>query len=130
MRLLYQIPEPHRPSRACKPRWHRRARMHSTGERATDSPIPTPPALPALVQPPAPIAIIGMGCRLSGHANSPEAFWQLLCNGVDAIREIPPDRWNIGTFYDPVTGTPGKTYAHWGGFIDGIDQFDAPFFGI
>jgi acyl transferase domain-containing protein/NADPH:quinone reductase-like Zn-dependent oxidoreductase/ubiquinone/menaquinone biosynthesis C-methylase UbiE/acyl carrier protein len=67
---------------------------------------------------------------LPGHANSPEAFWQLLCNGVDAIREIPPDRWDLGTFYDPTPGTPGKTYARWGGFIDSIDQFDAPFFGI
>ncbi|WP_267255887.1 beta-ketoacyl synthase N-terminal-like domain-containing protein [Nostoc sphaeroides] len=37
-----------------------------------------------------PIAIIGMGCRFPG-ADNPEAFWQLLRNGVDAITEVPAD---------------------------------------
>ena len=77
-----------------------------------------------------PIAIIGIGCRFPGGATGPNEFWQLLCNGVDAIREVPPDRWNVRSFYDPQPGTPGKTYARWGGFIDGIDKFDAGFFGI
>jgi acyl transferase domain-containing protein/aryl carrier-like protein/ubiquinone/menaquinone biosynthesis C-methylase UbiE len=77
-----------------------------------------------------PIAIIGIGCRFPGEANDPNAFWQLLCNGVDAITEIPADRWNIASYFDPEPGTPGKTYARWGGFINGIDQFDAGFFGI
>ncbi len=77
-----------------------------------------------------PIAIIGIGCRFPGSTNGPEQFWQLLSSGIDAITEIPPDRWNTRLFYDPEPGTPGKTYARWGGFIDGIDQFDAEFFGI
>ncbi|WP_293105756.1 beta-ketoacyl synthase N-terminal-like domain-containing protein [Moorena sp. SIOASIH] len=38
-----------------------------------------------------PIAIIGMGCRFPGAKNL-EAFWELLCNGVDAITEVPPAR--------------------------------------
>jgi len=42
---------------------------------------------------------------------------------VDAIREVPPDRWDIATYYDPRAGALGKTNARWGGFIDGIDQF-------
>ena len=77
-----------------------------------------------------PIAIIGIGCRFPGHVNGPGTFWQMLCNGVDAITEIPPDRWSIRSFYDPETGTPGKTYARWGGFLEDIDMFDAGFFGI
>lgn len=76
------------------------------------------------------IAIIGIGCRLPGGVHGPASFWQLLQNGVDAITEIPPDRWNIQKFFDPDQQKPGHTYAKWGGFIDKIDQFDAQFFGI
>ncbi len=79
---------------------------------------------------PEPIAIIGIGCRMPGNANSPAQFWDLLQHGVDAITEIPEDRWNIQKFYDPDQSKPGHTYAKWGGFVQGIDQFDAPFFGI
>lgn len=77
-----------------------------------------------------PIAIIGMGCRFPGRADSPERFWQLLRDGVDAIQEIPPDRWLINSFYNSDPARPGKTYARWGGFLEGIDEFDAEFFGI
>lgn len=77
-----------------------------------------------------PIAIIGIGCRFAGSVYDPASFWKLLCDGVDAITEIPPDRWHIPSFYDPDPGTPGKTYARWGGFIRDIDRFDAQFFGI
>ena len=37
-----------------------------------------------------PIAIVGLGCRFPGGADSPEAFWALLRDGVDAVREVPP----------------------------------------
>jgi acyl transferase domain-containing protein/NADPH:quinone reductase-like Zn-dependent oxidoreductase/thioesterase domain-containing protein/NADP-dependent 3-hydroxy acid dehydrogenase YdfG/acyl carrier protein len=77
-----------------------------------------------------PIAIVGMGCRLPGGVNSPESFWNLLINRVDAIREIPGDRWNTGAFYHPLPGIPGRTYARWGGFLDRIDEFEPECFGI
>jgi myxalamid-type polyketide synthase MxaB len=77
-----------------------------------------------------PIAIIGIGCRFSGGANSPEAFWKLLRDGVDAITEVPSDRWNLDNFYDPEGTKPGKIRTRWGGFVDKIDEFDADFFGI
>lgn len=79
---------------------------------------------------PEPVAVIGMGCRFPGGANGPEAFWQLLKNGVDAITEIPRDRWDIDAYYDPDPETPHKMNTRWGGFLDNIDKFDAPFFGI
>jgi acyl transferase domain-containing protein len=76
-----------------------------------------------------PIAIIGVGCRFPG-AKNPEAFWQLLCNGVDAITEVPADRWDIDALYDPNPGSSGKMNTRWGGFLEQVDQFDAQFFGI
>ncbi|NEQ76569.1 MAG: SDR family NAD(P)-dependent oxidoreductase [Okeania sp. SIO2C9] len=76
-----------------------------------------------------PIAIIGMGCRLPG-AKNPEAFWELLCNGVDAITEVPPSRWNKELFYDQDATKPGKMNTKWGGFLEQVEEFDPQFFGI
>jgi len=77
-----------------------------------------------------PIAVIGYACRLPGGVVDGESFWRLLRDGVDAIREVPPDRWDIGSIYDPNPDAPGKMYSKHGGFLEGIDQFDASFFGI
>lgn len=77
-----------------------------------------------------PIAIIGIGCRLPKGANDPEAFWQLLQNGVDAVTEIPADRWNVNDYYDPDPEALGKMYTRHGSFLDRIDEFDPKFFGI
>ena len=77
-----------------------------------------------------PLAIIGIGCRLPGGANSPAAFWKLLINGVDAVREVPKERWENSDYYHPDRSRPGKICTKYGGFLDGIDLFDAEFFGI
>ena len=79
---------------------------------------------------PEPIAIIGIGCRFPGGVDGPAAFWALLRDGVDAISEIPGDRWDIHSYYDADARKPGKMSTRWGGFLDGIDKFDALFFGI
>jgi len=76
-----------------------------------------------------PIAVIGMGCRFPG-ANDPDAYWNMLHHGVDAVREVPRDRWDIDAYFDPTPGTPGKMYTRDGGFIDDVDKFDPNFFGI
>ena len=76
------------------------------------------------------IAIIGTGCRFPGGANDPESLWQILRDGVDTIQEVPRNRWNIDTYYDPTPETPGKTYTRKGGFLSKIDEFDAEFFGL
>ena len=77
-----------------------------------------------------PIAIIGMGLRLPGGVHDPDAYWELLVSGRDAITEIPADRWDVEAMFDPDPDAPGKSYSRWGGFIDGVDQFDPGFFGI
>jgi len=76
------------------------------------------------------IAIIGLGCRYPGGADNPEAYWDLMRNGVDAITEVPADRWDSRRFYHPDSATPGKANSRWGGFVEKIAHFDARFFGI
>ena len=77
-----------------------------------------------------PIAIVGIGCRFPGGVTGPKSFWSLLRDGVDAIAEIPSDRIDIATYYDPRAAQPGKMSTRWGGFLDQIEMFDAAFFGI
>ncbi|MGO9510380.1 MAG: SDR family NAD(P)-dependent oxidoreductase [Mycobacterium sp.] len=76
-----------------------------------------------------PIAIVAVACRFPGAPN-PEAFWDVLSGGVDAIREIPDDRFDIDEYYDPDPDAPGKIYTRHGGYLDGIAAFDPEFFGI
>jgi acyl transferase domain-containing protein len=77
-----------------------------------------------------PIAIVGIGCRFPGGADTPEKYWQLLRDGVDAISEVPRDRWDIDSLFDPDPDAPGKMSTRWGGFLGPVDGFDAHFFGI
>lgn len=77
-----------------------------------------------------PLAIVGIGCRLPAGANTPAEFWNVLKQGRCGMREVPPDRWNIDLLYDDNPGAVGRARTKWGGFIDGIRDFDAEFFGI
>jgi acyl transferase domain-containing protein len=77
-----------------------------------------------------PVAIVGVGCRFPGGASSPDAYWRLLSDGVDAVGEVPPDRWDINEYYDPDPDAPGKMYTRYGAFVRDVDRFDAPFFRI
>ncbi|MBO1063394.1 MULTISPECIES: type I polyketide synthase [Nostocales] len=78
-----------------------------------------------------PIAIVGMSCRLA-EADNPEAFWDLLANGVDAIREAPKGHHSyLDPYYDPDPDVPGKVYIRRAGFLNqSPTDFDASFFGI
>lgn len=98
------------------------AALGSEGTALTDSPRP------AQAQD-EPIALIGMACRLPG-ADGAEAFWQLLDEGRDAITEVPAARWDAQAIASAEPGQPGRSCSRWGGFIEGIEQFDAAFFGI
>jgi acyl transferase domain-containing protein len=76
-----------------------------------------------------PVAVVGMGCRVSGAAG-PAQFWELVRSGADAIRDVPDGRWDVDRFYDPDPQSPGKMYTKRGAFLDDVDLFDAAFFGI
>jgi acyl transferase domain-containing protein len=75
------------------------------------------------------IAIVGMSCRFPG-ANDCEEFWQNLEKGVNSIGEFPPQRWSVEKFYSQAPDEPNKSISKWGGFIEGVDLFDADFFAI
>ena len=77
-----------------------------------------------------PLAIIGMACRFPGDADDPEAFWRLLCEGGDAVAEIPAGRWDVDAYFDPDRNKPGKMYVRRGAFLRRVDEFDPQFFGI
>ncbi len=77
-----------------------------------------------------PIAVVGIGCRFPGGGSGPEAFWDLLRGGVDAVGEVPADRWDVDAWYDPDPDAPGKTDVRFGAFLPGIDLFDPEHFGI
>lgn len=87
-----------------------------------DEPVPVPADAE-------PIAVVGMACRFP-KAGSVDAYWRLLDTGADAITEVPAERWPAGE--DGAAALPPETRSctRWGGFIDGIDRFDAAFFGI
>ncbi len=77
-----------------------------------------------------PIAVVGMGCRFPGGANSPAEFWAMLRDGVDGISKVPAGRWDAQALFDPDPQAAGKMTVQWGGFIEDADRFDADFFGI
>ena len=79
---------------------------------------------PVASAPGEPVAVIGVGCRLPGGVHGPADYWQLLLDGVDAIRRVPEDRWGDFTPFPP-TETP-----LYGGYLDDIAGFDADFFRI
>ena len=78
-----------------------------------------------------PIAIVGMGCRFPGGADTPGRFYELLMQGCDAIRDVPESRWPKDSYYDPDPNATGRMYTARGGFLHGdIAAFDAAFFNI
>ncbi len=77
-----------------------------------------------------PLAIVGIGCRLPGGADSAGHLWELLRSETDATRVVPETRWNAGRYHDPNPAKVGKIVTRRGGFLSAIDQFDPQFFGM
>ncbi|KAK4120691.1 PKSKA1 [Parathielavia appendiculata] len=78
-----------------------------------------------------PIAVVGMGCRLPGHSNSPTALWDFLQRGGIAKNEPPPSRFSLRGHYDG-TRRPRTMKSPGGMFIEDMDpaEFDGQFFNL
>jgi acyl transferase domain-containing protein/NAD(P)H-dependent flavin oxidoreductase YrpB (nitropropane dioxygenase family) len=91
-----------------------RAAINGSGARPTD------------------VAVIGLAAIFPGAPDT-DAFWTSIVTGRNAIREVPPERWDAATYYDPAaTGVElagKKTPCKWGGFLDEI-VFDPLAYGI
>ncbi|CAM2145834.1 Polyketide synthase PksN [Paraburkholderia tropica] len=78
---------------------------------------------------PEPIAIVGMS-GVFPKAKDVEEYWMNLKEGTDCITEVPKDRWDWREYYGDPLKEANKTNVKWGGFIDGVADFDPLFFGI
>ncbi|MFD0887926.1 polyketide synthase, partial [Streptosporangium algeriense] len=76
------------------------------------------------------IAVVAMACRFPGGVTSPEELWRLLVDGVDAVGEVPRSRWSVERLYSADPAEAGKISSRWAGCVDGIEEFDAAFFGL
>ncbi|MER6092960.1 type I polyketide synthase [Streptomyces bluensis] len=74
-----------------------------------------------------PVAVVAMACRLPGGITDPEGLWELLLAGGDTIGPLPADR---GWDPDALDGTDRTAVPRRGGFLDGVADFDAAFFGL
>jgi acyl transferase domain-containing protein/NAD(P)H-dependent flavin oxidoreductase YrpB (nitropropane dioxygenase family) len=80
------------------------------------------------VPPPYDVAIVGLGCVLPG-APDVRAFWSNVLDRVDAITEVPPDRFNVDPFFDPDVKARDRIVSKWGGFLSDV-PFDPVKYGI
>lgn len=82
-------------------------------------------------QPPTPIAVIGIGCRLPGGVTNTETLWELLAAGKNTWSPVPARRFNEAAFYHPNPDNNGTNNHRGGHFLEqDVAAFDAAFFGV
>lgn len=77
---------------------------------------------------PSSIAIVGMGCVFPKAGNL-NAFWENILDRVNAISEIPQNRWDWKLYFDKNANARDKIYSKWGGFLDDM-HFDPLKYGM
>jgi acyl transferase domain-containing protein len=77
-----------------------------------------------------PIAIIGVGCRFPGGAQSPQKLWEILTAGTNTWSHVPTDRYNEEAFLNPNPDDTNGSHNHLGGHFltEDVRDFDNDFF--
>jgi len=75
------------------------------------------------------VAIIGMACNFP-DAPDLETFWYNIINKVDAITDVPPERWDPEIFFNPNSETNDRVYSKRGGYLTYSIPFNPPEFGV
>ncbi|MBT2575227.1 amino acid adenylation domain-containing protein [Bacillus sp. ISL-51] len=104
------------------------ADIRLTGKKRFAKPV-TKPVQTEMKQTPEPVAIVGMS-GVFPKAKNIDEYWKKLEKGADCITEVPADRWDWREYYGDPLYEANKTNVKWGGFIDGVADFDPLFFGI
>ncbi|MCZ9353748.1 amino acid adenylation domain-containing protein, partial [Streptomyces mutabilis] len=99
-----------------------------SGSASLPGPAPTPAPAADTGAPSGRIAVIGMAGRFPG-APDVDAFWDGLVAGRCSVTEVPASRWDTSELYRP-EHAPGRSISKWGGFVDGIEDFDPEWFGM
>ncbi|MBD0747807.1 type I polyketide synthase [Streptomyces sp. CBMA152] len=90
----------------------------------------TPGAAEESVEAPAPldIAVVGMACMFP-QAPDLATYWANIVGAVDAVTEVPAERWDPAIYHDPTGERADTTPSRWGGFLPPI-PFDPFAYGI
>jgi acyl transferase domain-containing protein len=92
--------------------WHAVVEAHAPAAPRRAA-VTAPGARPA----PAPVAVVGLGGVFPGAPDVP-AFWRALLEGHDAVREVPPDRWDAARYCDRDPTRLERSYTRLGCFVD------------
>lgn len=76
-----------------------------------------------------PIAIVGMSVLFPG-APDLETYWRNIVDGVDAITEVPADRWDPGFYQPDAEPRADRLYCRRGGFVGELADVDVTGFGV
>ncbi|WP_091092659.1 type I polyketide synthase [Nonomuraea wenchangensis] len=77
-----------------------------------------------------PVAVIGIGCRFPGDADSPDEFWDLLCAARNTTGPLPDGRWRPYEERGPEHAAALRDAVRHGSFLRDVEGFDAEFFGL
>ncbi|GGM93001.1 type I polyketide synthase [Shewanella xiamenensis] len=75
-----------------------------------------------------PIAIVGMA-SIFANSRYLNKFWDLICDKIDAITDVPKSHWSIDDYYDADKSKADKSYCKRGGFMPEVD-FNPMEFGL